>query len=466
MAAPFHSLCIAGTHSGVGKTTVTLGLLAALVRRGMTIQPFKCGPDYIDAGHHRCACGTTSRNLDTWMMGKNGVLDSYSRASFNADAAVVEGVMGLFDGAAPDQLDGSTAHVCKLAGIPIVLVVDARAMARSIAPFVKGFAEFEPGVDIVGIVANGVSSERHQGILNDALLGAKLPQLIGALPRRETWSIPERHLGLAAHTEHAPDESWLADLADGIESYLDIDALLQICKRRRPARDKANQPKRVAGEPVRIGIARDDAFHFYYEDNLDLLRQAGAQLVEFSPLRDTCLPDGLDGLYIGGGFPEMFGEILAANITMRKSIRDYSDAGGHVYAECGGLMYLCKSLTDQQGRAWEMCGVLSARTRMEKRLRRLGYVEAVLLHDSLFGKKGDQVRGHEFHWSDLVMGKSDAEPLFMARFTRDKKETPTGICQRNVHASYIHIHFASNPSVARQWIENLRGHSKALRTPS
>lgn len=457
----FASFCIAGTHSGVGKTTITLGLLAALRRRGLGVQPFKCGPDYIDPGHHALACGVPSRNLDTWMMGVDAVQVSYQRGVEGADVAVTEGVMGLFDGASSTNTTGSTAHVCTLLDIPVVLVVNAKAMARSIAALVHGFATFEPELRIVGVIANRVGSERHAEILRESLKVANLPPLIGSIPTNERWSTEERHLGLLTASESGRTDEWFDSLADGIETHLNLDKLLSLCRAVRPSlslQPRLGLPAKPAG--VRLGIARDEAFQFYYEDNLDLLRLCGVELVPFSPLHDSEIPPGLAGLYIGGGYPEVHAESLAANRTMREAVKSFADAGGHVYAECGGLMYLCESLCDQDGVVWDMCGVLPAVTKMEKRLRRLGYVEASALHDGLFGTTGVKVRGHEFHWSDIEHRSEQIEPMFGVKYTRSDKQVTSGIHYKNVFASYLHLHFGSNPAAVKCWVDQLRTHIK------
>ena len=456
----YAACCIAATHSGAGKTTLTLGLLAALRRRGLRTQPFKCGPDYIDPGHHRRACGVISRNLDTWMMGEAGVRASYARAAATADVSVMEGVMGLFDGATPDRLDGSSAHVCKLLDIPVILTVDARAMARSIAPLVKGFAEFESGVRIVGVIANHVSTDSHAAILREALQAAQLPPLLGTLPRRPEWQIPERHLGLVAETESSGDASWFAALADGIEQHIDIDALLAACRTSRPARPDT-APTTPTQSPVRLGIARDAAFHFYYQDNLEMLQAAGIELVPFSPLTDPLLPADLDGLYIGGGFPEMFAETLSNNTTMRADIHAFARQGGSIYAECGGLMYLCEKLVDQDERTWAMCDVLPASTRMGGRRCRLGYATATTLQTGIFGPAGTALRGHEFHWSALTEDRRRHDPLFEVASARHTRHDRVGLQQDNVWASYLHVHFASNPAIPQAWGHALRQHREA-----
>lgn len=456
MERTFRSFCIAGTHSGVGKTTITLGLLAALRGRGLKVQPFKCGPDYIDAGHHTMAAGRTSRNLDTWMMGEEAVRSSFARASHNADAAVVEGVMGLFDGASSQSEEGSTAHVCRLLNMPVILVVDARAMARSIAALVHGFTSFDAELRVVGVIANRVGSESHAAILRDSLESAGLPPLLGALPKADNWAMDERHLGLVTAAESGDRQAWFHALAEGIEKHVDLDRLLAQSTANHPMTNDAPQAQMTNDQFPRMGIACDEAFQFYYEDNLDRLRQHGVDIVPFSPLHDSALPPGLAGLYIGGGYPELHGERLSANHAMRNAVRAFADNGNPIYAECGGLMYLCEVLRDQRGREWAMCGVLPACTRMESRLRRLGYVEAETLHDGMFGPRGTRIRGHEFHWSHLLSMEDDVAPAFSTRSARDSACSQTGLKRGNVWASYVHVHLASNPEAARMWAATLR----------
>jgi len=447
--ADFFQLCIAGTHSGVGKTTLTLGILASLKRRGYKIQPFKCGPDYIDPGHHTRASGSQSRNLDTWMMGKKAVVDSYARGCRHVDGAVVEGVMGLFDGASSTSLSGSSAQVAKILDLPVILVVNARSMARSLAAVVKGFATFEPGVNIVGVIANQTGSRRHVSILEEALAAAKLPPLLGALPKDSNWAIPERHLGLVTGYEHEETLSWYNRLADAVDEHIKLEKLIVSCRASRPCRQE--DPEKPFSAPmVRVAIARDAAFHFYYQDNLERLAAAGIELLPFSPLRDQCLPDDISGLYIGGGFPEMFARDLEANYALKAEIAAFADRGGCIYAECGGLMYLCRTLVDRDGCRREMCGVIPAETMMESRLHRLGYVEARTLAPGLFGPAGTMFRGHEFHWSStsLDVVHQPAVEINKPGLASTQLE---GFRLKNVWASYVHAHFASNPDLPAHW---------------
>ncbi len=444
----FHACVIAGAHSGVGKTSITLGLLTALRRRGLPAQGFKCGPDFIDAGHQSMAAGRPARNLDTWMMGEPGVKRAYAHAVQGADVAVVEGVMGLFDGMAADSIAGSTAHVARLLGLPVLLAVNARSMARSLAALVKGYAEFEQGVKVIGVLANGVSSQSHAATLQRALEAAGLPPLLACLPQDDALRIPERNLGLAAGAEIENADACYAKLADWIERRLDVDALLERILALRP---NAPEKKPVKQSTARMGVARDKAFHFYYEDNFELLRAAGVELVFFSPLSDPALPDGLDGLFFGGGFPELYAEPLSANKGMLK----FSAAGGKIMGEAGGFLYLCKSLRDALGKEHEMCGVLPAAARMEQSRQCMGYLDAVALADGPFGAAGTCLRGHEFHWASFSP-EPGALQAFNSRLLRDGLPGCAGLRLPNVWGSFIHVHLASHPNAADNWAAWLR----------
>jgi cobyrinic acid a,c-diamide synthase len=450
----FSRFCVGAVQSGAGKTTIVMGLLAALKRRGLRVQPFKCGPDYIDAGHHRRTCGRASRNLDPWMMGEDAVRRSFARAVADADVAVIEGVMGLFDGARTDSSEGSTAHVARLVNAPVVLVVPAGGMARSIAAMVKGYVDFESRLSMAGVIANSVNTDHHRDILRDALCSAALPPLLGVLPCDSTLAIPERHLGLMADTETGIGDGWYERLADAVEKHIDLDALLAAGAGTRPPPMEASAP--ASGQPVRLGVARDAAFHFYYEDNLDMLRSTGFELVEFSPLADSRLPSDLHGLYIGGGFPEMFAARLEANVSMRSSVRDFAARGGAVYAECGGLMYLCSCMTAQDGESRSMCGVLPYATRMGQRLHRLGYVEATTRVAGPFGPAGTRLRGHEFHWSFVEGGSRPVEPVYSLKTASGAASGEEGYRRGRVWASYVHLHFASCPGAVMAWRDYLR----------
>ena len=354
MNQPTRGLVIAGTQSGVGKTTLTLGLLYALARRGLTVQPFKVGPDFIDPGHHTRAAGRVCRNLDGWMLSREANLALFRRQARGADVAVVEGVMGLFDGYDGASEAGSTAQMAKWLGLPVLLVVDARAMARSAAALVHGFASFDPALSLAGVVFNRIGSPAHLEYLQQALTSLPGVRCFGGLPRDQELAIPERHLGLATAEDHPLDDSYLARLADRLEAHLDLPGLLAAL----PPLTLPEEPAQAASPPlVRLGVARDRAFCFYYPENLELLASFGAELVPFSPLEDRELPAGLDGIYLGGGYPELYAGQLAANEPLRQALKAGAAGGLPIYAECGGLMYLAREIRDLEGRVHPMAGV-------------------------------------------------------------------------------------------------------------
>ena len=409
------ALVIAGTHSGVGKTTIATGLMAALANRGLLVQGWKVGPDYIDPSYHALATGRPSRNLDTWMCSRRTVRDLFARSA--ADVNIIEGVMGLFDGAQGGR--GSTAEVAKALRAPVILVVDARGMAQSVGALVQGFASYDPGIRLAGVIFNRVASEGHYQYLRKAV---RVPAL-GWVAREESITLPERHLGLVPAAERMPDIGLMAEI---VSRHLDIDRL------RKLAGIPAPKPslKRIAATQVRIGYALDEAFNFYYEDNLDLLRARGARLVPFSPLRDPDLPN-VDLLFLGGGFPELYEERLRGNAGMTAAIRDWTRP---IYAECGGLMYL------------SMIGKIPGQFRMADRLQNFGYAQATALCDTPLLKSGETVRGHEFHYSTWD------GPANAYRVRKRGKERIEGFANKNILASYVHVHFASKPGLARRLV--------------
>lgn len=437
-------LVIAGTHSGVGKTTVALALMAALRRRGLTVQPFKVGPDFIDPGHHTAVCGRVSRNLDTWMLSEETVRGIAARAADGADISIIEGVMGLFDGRSADDLRGSTAHLAKVLETPVVLVVDAEAVAASIAATVKGFAEFDPAVRVGAVLCNLVAGPKHYAHLEPALRRYTRVRPAGWLPRESEWAIPERHLGLVTSDDLADQALDLDQLAAAFEATVNVDLLLELsaCP---DIFGPAAIPRRNQC-PRRIAVARDTAFCFYYEDNLDLLRAAGAEIVWFSPLRDAGLPAIVDIVYLGGGYPELHGERLAANSLMLDCLRQFHRQGGAIYAECGGLMYCCRELVDGAGRVFPMLDLLPARTVMQQRRAALGYVTWRATGDTLLGPAGTEVRGHEFHYSRLE-ALAPLQPTAILQREGEQPRADGFVCGRLL-AGYAHLHFASNPSAA------------------
>jgi len=453
-------LVIAGTNSGVGKTSVALALVSALRRRGLRVQPFKVGPDYLDPTYLSVAAGRPCYNLDGWMTGKDYVCSLFVDRARTADIAVVEGVMGLFDGSDPVSGEGSTAEIAAWLDAPVILVVNVHGMARSVAAAVKGYAELDPTVKIVGVVANQSGSERHSAWLNESLAAFGLPELVAAFPRGSFPELPRRHLGLVTADNGIVSDAVLTSMADAMEQHANVDKMVSIA---RSAADLAEYGCAEFDKPhvriVRVGVSKDAAFHFYYPDNLEALAQAGCELIEFSPLTDSAAPNGLDALYLGGGYPEEHAEQLSANLPMLDSIRRFAASGRPIYAECGGLMYLAQGIETRDGRRFELVGLLPHWTRMLDRLRSLGYVEVTLLQDSLFGRRGTSLRGHEFHYSELVDDPA-ASGLWTAAYLKSHRRAlspePEGFQRGRVLASYVHTHFASRPGAAEHFVSVCR----------
>lgn len=437
---------VAGTSSGVGKTTVATGLAGALAARGLRVQPFKTGPDYIDPTYLARAARRPCRNLDTWMLSDNTVQELFGRAAAQADVALVEGVMGLFDGAADGT--GSAAHLARLLGLPVILVIDARAMAQSAAAIVLGFQQFDPDVRIEGVVLNRVASERHAAVCGEAITARTGLRILGAIPRSEDATIPERHLGLVPDVETPAADQWFEGLARLAATHLDLDALLDLAAPVRAASvDSPAFPDAVPAQRARIAIARDEAFHFYYQDSLDLLEAHGAELVSFSPLADVALPE-CDAVYIGGGFPELFAADLAKNEAMRAAMRSAAGRGLPVYGECGGLMYLGGGIADFEGVRHEMVGLVPAESVMQGTKLTLGYREVESCGTPLLAA-GERMRGHEFHWSGLATPATDEGAAYRVL---DQGGSPDGYRAGSVTATYVHAHLATRADLAPNFI--------------
>ncbi len=458
------TLVIAGTSSGVGKTSLTLGIVRALSRRGLRVQPFKVGPDFLDPTYLTRAAGRTCYNLDGWMCGRQHVEQLFIRACQEADIAVVEGVMGMFDGSDPADNTGSTAEIAAWLGASVILVINSHGLARSIAPLAKGFVEFDPSVNLVGIVANHAGLARHRSWMQSALAAEDLPPLLGAIPRNALPALPSRHLGLVTADEETLPITVIDQLADACAEYLDLDAIVQAAA---PSEVQASPPPSVATNSlqVRLGVARDAAFHFAYPDNLEALAEAGAELVFFSPLDDDALPDDLHGLYIPGGYPELFAAQLSENRSMLDSILRFGESGGVVYGECGGLMYLGLAILDADGTEHAMVGLAPMTTRKLERLRTLGYVNVSLQQDCLWGTRGGAMRGHEFHYSEIVSEDLDAQgwsDAYNLRRRRRKNDTETeGFSRGNALISYVHLHWAASPHATKHFLKRCR---EAVRT--
>lgn len=437
-------------HSGAGKTTVTLALLAALRNRGLAVQPFKVGPDYLDPAHHRRVCGRPSHNLDTWMLPPEANRRIFARAARGADVAVVEGVMGLFDGVDGRRPDGSSADLARLLGLPVVLVVDARAMARSAAALAHGFVDFDPRVRVAGVIWNRVGSPSHRRILDEALADRGLPRSFGAVPRDAAAELPERHLGLVTPEDAGLPPDLEARLGRLAEDHLDLAALLDATGSTCPPED-AESPVATpqARHRKRIGVARDAAFCFYYEENLSLLVRAGADPVWFRPAEGEGVPPDLDGLYLGGGYPELRAEALSRNEAFRSGVRELHARGVPIYAECGGFMALCEGLVDLEGRRHPMAGIFPTVARMRGRRFRLGYREIEVR--GVPGLEGHRARGHEFHYSHVEGMPPEVPRVYRVWSARGEELPPEGYALGATLGGYVHLHFASNPEFPRRF---------------
>ena len=447
-------LIIAGTHSGVGKTTVTLAILAALKARGRLVQAFKAGPDFIDPSHHTAVTGRPSRNLDGWMLGAAVNRVIFTRTAADADISIIEGMMGLFDGSSSVNDIGSTAELAKQLDAPVLLVIDGSAMARSAAAMVSGYAKFDPALRVAGVLFNRISSEGHYTLLKEAVEQETDVMVVGYLRPNPAVTISDRHLGLVMAMEQGTGELY-GRLAKAAAETVDLDrveALARSCSELPVA-----APQSVVethGRTVRIGVAQDQAFCFYYPDNLELLEAEGAELVKFSPLNDQVLPD-VDMLYLGGGYPELHGERLAHNITMRAAIRKFAERGGAIYAECGGMMYLTQAIRDFDGTSHEMVGLFAAEAIMRRPGLSLGYRTLELTASCILGEPGVIARGHEFHYSTL----EPKGPLHYACTLADAQGKPKGqdgLVMGNTLALYTHVHFASQPHVAYALVVSAR----------
>ncbi|MEU9061234.1 cobyrinate a,c-diamide synthase [Streptomyces sp. NPDC048430] len=442
-------LVIAAPASGSGKTTVATGLMAAFAGRGLAVSPHKVGPDYIDPGYHALATGRPGRNLDAYMCGPGLIAPLFTHGASGCDLAVVEGVMGLYDGASGQGELASTAQVSKLLRAPVVLVVDASSQSRSVAALAHGFASWDPEVRIGGVILNKVASDRHEALLREALDESGLP-VLGVLRRAPQVATPSRHLGLVPVAERQTDAlEAVRAMGDRVREGCDLDALMVLARSAPALPDEAWEPEAYPQEGARpvVAVAGGAAFTFAYAEHAELLTAAGAEVAVFDPLHDEKLPTGTAGLVIGGGFPEVYGPELSANEPLRRAVTDLALSGAPVAAECAGLLYLAREL---DGRP--MCGVLDASARMSERLT-LGYRQAVAVSDSVLAVAGTRLRGHEFHRTVLEPG-AGATPAWGLHQPERRVE---GFVQQGVHASYLHTHWAAEPGVARRFVERCRG---------
>ncbi|MEU7031135.1 cobyrinate a,c-diamide synthase [Streptomyces sp. NPDC046275] len=444
-------LVIAAPSSGAGKTTVATGLMAAFAGRGLAVSPHKVGPDYIDPGYHALATGRPGRNLDAYMCGPDRIAPLFRHGARGCDLAVVEGVMGLYDGAAGQGELASTAQVAKLLRAPVVLVVDASSQSRSVAALVHGFASWDPEVRLGGVILNKVATDRHEALLREALEESGVP-VLGVLRRAPAVETPSRHLGLVPVAERqAQAVAAVAAQAEQVRAGCDLEALFALARSApelsgEPWSAEVVEPSPGGARPV-VAVAGGAAFTFSYAEHTELLAAAGAEVVTFDPLRDEALPEGTRGLVVGGGFPEVYGEELSANAALRAAVAGLAASGAPVAAECAGLLYLARSL---DGRP--MCGVLDADARMSPRLT-LGYRDAVAVSDSVLAAAGTRMRGHEFHRTVIEPGAGE-RPAWGLRQPEPRVE---GFVRGGVHASYVHTHWAGAPEAAARFVAHCAG---------
>jgi cobyrinic acid a,c-diamide synthase len=438
---------LAGVASGVGKTTIAVGLMAALRARGLRVQPFKVGPDYIDTSYHtRAAGGLRSRNLDLWLTSAQVVRTLFRRATRAADVAVVEGVMGLFDGRLGGEGLASTAHLARELGLPVVLVVDAGKLSWSAGAMVLGYASFDPDLDLVGVILNRVGGPRHAAELIDSVESRTGVPVVGWLPKHPSLEVPERYLGLIPTTEGAPAEAYFAAAEAAVASGVDLDRLLKLTRASGPADGSDSGavdlfPVQPGAPRAAIAVAQDRAFSFYYQDSLDLLEAWGAELIPFSPLEDTAVPPAASAVYLGGGFPELFAADLSANTPLLASLRAAHTSRKPIYAECGGLMLLGRSLVDADGRRHRMAGILPVDSSLAGQRLSIGYREARATRQSVLLEAGETLKVHEFHWSRL---EAEPDPAAAAYHVQDRQPTPEGFVVGNTLASFLHVHLAAD----------------------
>ena len=458
MTGSLPRVVIAGTQSGVGKTSLSLALVAALRRRGMRVQTFKVGPDFLDPSYLALASGRPCYNLDGWMAGKDYVCRLFGRASEGADISVIEGVMGLFDGADPATSEGSTAEIACWLKAPVLLVASAHGLARSFAAMVKGYASFDPSVSVAGVIANQCGSREHGEWLAHAMASSSQPPLLGAIPREAFPKLPSRHLGLVTADRENLGPSVLEKLADTLDGHVSAEEIIRLA-RSAPLLPLLPSEAVVSNGP-RIGIALDGAFHFYYQDLLDELEFRGCEVIPFSPVADRNVPEGCHALYFGGGYPEVHADALSANEPMLESLRRFGASGRPIYAECGGLMYLSRNLLTLDGKEYPLVGLLPVSARMLERKKALGYMEVTLTDHSLWGSRGATLRGHEFHYSEMTADPDGVEgwqSVYSVRRRRPGGVIREGFQRGKLLASYVHLHLASHPEALNTFIGHCKG---------
>lgn len=443
---------IAGTSSGVGKTTISIGLMLALKKRKLKVQPFKVGPDYIDTSYHNFVTGRKSRNLDSYMLTDEVVKYLFNKNSKDADISVIEGVMGLYDGYGTDINDCTSSYTSKLLKAPVILIIDGSKMATSAAAMVLGYKNLDPKVHIGGVIVNNLSSQGHFEIIKASIEKYTSLKVLGYVPKKLEFSMPSRHLGLVPTVEMNSLEEKFEVLAEEIEKYINVDEILKLSESEEVISDFTLTTPKYSD--LTIAVAYDKAFNFYYWDNIDLLKDMGAKIVTFSPIEDKILPK-CDGIYIGGGFPEIFSKELEVNKEMRNSIKECYEKGVPIYAECGGLMYLGETIEDIEKNQYHMVGILKGKSVLTKSLQRFGYVKGIANKKTLISDANDVVLGHEFHHSKFI----STEPCVYEMVKEKQGEVVSkwlgGYSKKNVLATYLHIHFYSNVDMAIKFLNKV-----------
>ncbi|MCP4764537.1 MAG: cobyrinate a,c-diamide synthase [archaeon] len=463
---------IGATGSGTGKTTISLAILASLTAMGYKVAPFKIGPDFIDPGHHGKITGKTSFNLDSWMLTREYNTRLFHKKTEGSDIAVIEGVMGLFDGYDALRETGSTAQMAKWLGLPVVLVINAGGMARSAAAIVKGFEEFDLDLKIAGVIFSKTGSMHHYKYLKNSVEQNCKTKCLGFMPKNSAVIMPERHLGLVTAEEFDIKKQVMSTLVSMVKDHIDMEMLINTlgdfeslalpCAI--PDNKANNQNTNSYESSVNIAVARDKAFSFYYQDNLDILKKFGANIIEFSPLNDDKLPDNIHGIYFGGGYPEIFAKKLSKNKTLLMEIKTKSLGGMPIYGECGGFMLLCHQLctTNDKNdiRQYSMAGCFDFNITMSKKLRSLGYREITFKEDCIIGRKGEKIRGHEFHYSSLEDSDTKISDVYKVTGRAGQNISLKGYKIFNTLGSYLHIHFGSNENCARQFVDSCTNFKK------
>lgn len=450
-------IIIGGTNSGCGKTTVSIGIMAALVKKGICVQPFKVGPDYIDPAFHTFVTHRYSRNLDSWMLDNNTLLRLLQRSGNSADISIIEGVMGFYDGLGGTSIEGSTAHIAEITKTPAVLVVNGESLALSAAAIVKGFCEFYRNVNIAGVILNNIYGDAHYQLLKEAIENNTSAKVLGYLNKTDV-TFESRHLGLVTAGELSDLKEKTDILAQKVLEGIDIEALIKIAEAAPDIDNVSYQPELLIknSQKTIIGVAMDKAFSFYYRDGLELLEQLGVELKYFSLLEDESIPKDADGLYIGGGYPELFLQQLENNVSIRKSIYNAALMGMPVYGECGGLMYLSESIFDIDGKEYFMSGVIPGKSHMTAKLQSFGYTNIQTIEDNILSRKGQSIRGHEFHFSTMDLDHEVPECFSVSKAYGTGTVFKSGYKINNVLAGYPHMHFCSNPEFAEGFVESCK----------